>query len=238
MVHPKDSRIKVAVRDLSFAYRGKPVLDGVNAEFTEQAISAITGPSGQGKSTLLTAINRLADEIPGAEVDGDIEILLEGRLMQVYRDRYYLPWLRRKVGLVFQQPNPLPASIGKNVALPLKLMGNYSHAEISDRCRQALKDANLWDEVADRLSHSALELSGGQQQRLCIARALAAEPEVLMLDEPTSSLDSASASRIEDLLLDLKKRCTIIIVSHYLEQVGRIADASWRIEHKKLTRLG
>ena len=225
---------KITVRDLTFAYGGNVVLDHVAAEFPERRITAITGPSGQGKSTLLTAINRLADEIPGARVTGTVEVNLASGRLDVYRDSYYLPDLRRKVGLVFQKPNPLPGSILNNVALPLRLAGEYRRGEARDRCEQALRDASLWDEVADRLDKSALELSGGQQQRLCIARALVLEPEVLMLDEPTSSLDPTAAGQIEELLVGLSARCTLLVVSHYLEQVNRIAHRTYTTKDKKV----
>jgi phosphate transport system ATP-binding protein len=232
-----NDNIRVRIRNLSFAYNDSLVLDRVSADFESSKITAITGPSGQGKSTLLTAINRLADEIPGAKVQGSIELFLQSGKRDVYGDKYYVPELRRQVGLVFQKPNPLPLSIIGNVLLPLRLLGRFSRRNALAKCEQALRGAFLWEEVSDRLNSSALELSGGQQQRLCIARSLVLEPEILMLDEPTSSLDTDAAREIEDLLLALKERCTVIIVSHYLEQVSRIADATYGISAKKLAKV-
>ncbi|MBN2081675.1 ATP-binding cassette domain-containing protein [bacterium] len=232
-MHPE---AKIQLCHLSFAYGDNLVLDGLNAEFHANRITAITGPSGQGKSTLLSAINRLADEIPGARVTGEVTIHFSDKSLNVYADKYYLPDLRRRVGLVFQKPNPLPVSILNNVTLPLRMAGRSGRDDMRDRARDALAAAFLWDEVADRLDQSALELSGGQQQRLCIARALVLEPEVLMLDEPTSSLDSSAAGQIEELLVSLRERCTVLFVSHYLEQVNRIADVTYGIENKQLVR--
>ncbi len=232
------TEVKISVENLTFAYGDHVVLDQVSARFAAQRITAITGPSGQGKSTFLTAINRLSDEIPGARVTGRVQINFADGPLDVYAGRYYLPDLRRRVGLVFQKPNPLPISIARNVMLPLALAGRHSRARKLERCEAALRDAFLWDEVKDRLDRSALELSGGQQQRLCIARALVLRPEVLMLDEPTSSLDSEAAGQVEDLLVALRDRCTIIVVSHYLEQVSRIADHGYRIKDRKVVPVG
>ena len=230
-------KVKVRIRDLSFAYNDNLVLDRVSGDFNEFAITAITGPSGQGKSTLLTAINRLADEIPGAKVQGTVELFLSGGKRSVYGDSYFLPELRRKVGLVFQKPNPLPLSIIGNVMLPLRLLGSRSKQEMQVISLPRMRKYWSWDEVKDRLNDSALELSGGQERRPGMARALVLEPEILMLDEPTSSLDMDAARQIEDLLLALKERCTVIIVSHYLEQVSRIAEVTYSIKAKKLAEV-
>ncbi len=188
----------------------------------EKAITTIIGPSGVGKTTLLMVINRLYESIPDCRVEGRVEIKLNDRYIDVHR----LPvtTLRKKVGMVFQVPNPLPMSIFKNIAFPLKLSGVKDREYIEEKVEQALKDAFLWDEVKDRLNDSALELSGGQQQRLCIARAMIIQPEVLLLDEPTSSLDMEAALKITELLKSLKEKCTLIVVSHYTSLTRQISD--------------
>lgn len=218
-------KIKIELTDLSFYYDDRRILDHVNATFAEHAVTAIVGPSGQGKSTLLTAINRLWEEIPGARVDGRVDIRFDNQWVDVCANGYPASRLRRKVGMVFQDPNPLPMSIYKNVAFPLKLAGEKKEDEVEDRVHAAMARAFLWDEVKDRLDADARSLSGGQQQRLCIARALILNPEILLLDEPTASLDAKAGAVIEQLLLSLKSRCTILMVSHYLDQVQRVADS-------------
>jgi phosphate transport system ATP-binding protein len=218
-------KIKIQLTDLSFYYGDRCILDHVNAEFTENAVTAIVGPSGQGKSTLLTAINRLWEEIPGARVDGRVDIRFDDQWVDVCANGYPASRLRRKVGMVFQDPNPLPMSIVKNVTFPLKLAGEQKKSEVEARVHAAMTRAFLWDEVKDRLNADARTLSGGQQQRLCIARALILKPEILLLDEPTASLDAKAAAGIEQLLLNLKSRCTILMVSHYHDQVQRVADS-------------
>lgn len=230
-----DAKIKIQLRDLSFYYGDRLVLDRVGAGFAEGAITAIVGPSGQGKSTLLTTVNRLWEEIPGARVRGTVEILIEGKMVNIYGNGYPVNRLRQKVGMVFQDPNPLPMSIYKNVAFPLKLSGERQKHKIETRVREALSSAFLWDEVKDRMDADARSLSGGQQQRLCIARALILNPEVLLLDEPTASLDAKAAGVIEDLLLNLKSHCTILMVSHYMEQVQRVADCVMELAHGRLS---
>ena len=216
--------IKIKITRLNFSYNDHYVLKDITAEFQENSITAIVGPSGTGKSTLLMTINRLWEGIPNARMNGKVEIRFAGTLYDIY-DRYYsLPELRKLVGMVFQTPNPLPMSIYRNIAFPLKLAGHKKKDDISDRVEQALKDVYLWGDVKDRLSENALGLSGGQQQRLCMARALILEPDILLLDEPTSSLDTKAGGVIEDLLQIIKGRCTILVVSHYLDQVKRIAD--------------
>lgn len=218
--------IKIQLDALSFFYGRRCILDRISFGFRENALTAIVGPSGQGKSTLLTVVNRLWEEIPGARVEGGAEIRLEGRRVVVNPsgDGYPLDRLRRKVGMVFQDPNPLPMSVFKNVAFPLKLCGEKKRSVVAGKVREALSRAFLWEEVKDRLDDDARTLSGGQQQRLCIARALVLEPEVLLLDEPTASLDVRAGGVIEDLLVSLKSRCTLLVVSHYMEQVHRVAD--------------
>lgn len=215
--------IKIQLTDLSFYYRDQCALDGVSVGFADRAITAIVGPSGQGKSTLLTAINRLWEEIPGASVNGAVEILFDGIMVDI-NNGYPVNRLRRKVAMVFQNPNPLPMSIYKNVAFPLKLSGEKGKRKIEAKVQTALAQAFLWDEVKDRLDVDARTLSGGQQQRLCMARALIMRPEVLLLDEPTASLDDKAARVLEDLISNLRSHCAILMVSHFLDQVQRVAD--------------
>jgi len=224
MNHCSDDTIKIRVTNLGFSHKGRPILRDVNVKFAGNSITALTGPSGVGKSTFLMTLNRLWEDIPDASMQGRVEIRLQGRLQDIYARSMPLTELRKKVAMVFQTPNPLPMSIRKNVAFPLKLAGERDRGVICPRVEEALRMANLWDEVKDRLDDDARALSGGQQQRLCIARALILEPEVLLLDEPTSSLDRHSTAIIEELLTGLKERLTILVVSHYLEQVIRISD--------------
>lgn len=215
---------KIRVTNLTFSYRGRRILDGINENFEEFAVTAIVGPSGVGKSTFLMTLNRLWENIPQAHMSGTVEIKFNGQFRDIHGPAFSPSHLRRLVGTVFQKPNPLPMSIFRNIAFPLKLSGEKDKGVITQRVEEALRQAYLWEEVKDRLDHNALALSGGQQQRLCIARALILEPEVLLLDEPTSSLDGKAAEVIEKLILSLKERITILAVSHYLDQVKRIAD--------------
>jgi phosphate transport system ATP-binding protein len=215
---------KIKVQDLDFSYGNRPVLNKVSARFERNKVTAILGPSGTGKSTFLLTLNRLWESIPGARMSGRVEIELGGEFQDVYSRNLPVTQLRRAVGMVFQVPNPLPMSIYKNIAFPLKLAGETDRKAMGEKVERALKRAFLWDEVKDRLRRNAFDLSGGQQQRLCIARALVLEPEVLLLDEPTSSLDFKAVEAIERLLTSLKDRCTMILVSHYIDQVKRIAD--------------
>lgn len=227
---------KIQLTDLSFYYGDRRILNHVDAGFREHAITAIVGPSGQGKSTLLTVVNRLWEEIPGARVDGRVDIRFDDQWMDICANGYPVNHLRRKVGMVFQEPNPLPMSIYKNVAFPLKLAGVRERQAMEAKVHSALVKAFLWDEVKDRLKADARTLSGGQQQRLCIARALVLEPEVLLLDEPTASLDAQAAGVIETLLAGLKSHCTILMVSHYLDQVQRVADCVMELHASGLDR--
>ncbi len=225
---------KIKVTDLTFSYKGRRILDGINESFEEYAVTAIIGPSGVGKSTFLMTLNRLWENIPEAHLSGKVEMKLNGQFGDIH-DRSVSPSnLRRLVGTVFQKPNPLPMSIFRNVAFPLKLSGEKDKRLVTRKVEEVLRKAYLWDEVKDRLTHSALALSGGQQQRLCMARSLILEPEVLLLDEPTSSLDKKAAEIIEELILQLKERITILAVSHYLDQVKRIADRVVRFSEGKI----
>lgn len=217
--------IKIKTRQLSFSYNDKIILDKISMDFLDHNITAITGPSGSGKSTFLTILNRLWETTPGCAMQGKVEIKFGDNFQNIYQEQYSVIRLRRQVGMVFQTPNPLPMNIYKNIAFPLELSGKNDRKKNKIMVEECLKLTGLWEEVYDRLNSSALELSGGQQQRLCIARAMILQPEILLLDEPTSSLDHKAATAIEHLLVKLKKQCTILIVSHYRDQVQRIADS-------------
>lgn len=229
-----ENEIKIKIDGLSFFYNEHLVLNNITVCFPENTITAIVGPSGKGKTTFLMTLNRLWESIPEARMEGRMEIRFGDRFHKIYDPSYPLSQLRRLVGMVFQVPNPLPMSIYKNVAFPLKLAGLKDKNLISGKVETALKRAFLWEEVKDRLTDDALALSGGQQQRLCVARALILEPEILLLDEPTSSLDASAGAVIEDLLLSLKGRCTLLMVSHHLDQVKRIADTVMELSDGKL----
>jgi phosphate transport system ATP-binding protein len=212
---------KIAVRDLNFFYGKSQALHNVSLEIPERIVMAFIGPSGCGKSTFLRTLNRMNDVIPGTRVDG--EVLMDGG--DVYAPGTDVVELRRKVGMVFQKSNPFPKSIFDNVAYGLRINRlTSSRAELEARVEQALKDAALWEEVKDRLKSSALSLSGGQQQRLCIARALAIKPEVILMDEPASALDPVATHKIEELIVELKKQYTIVIVTHNMQQAARVSN--------------
>ncbi|NLC70479.1 MAG: phosphate ABC transporter ATP-binding protein [Desulfuromonadaceae bacterium] len=228
---------KIRLADFSFRYGKNEVLRQISGQFFENRLTAIVGPSGSGKSTLLSVCNRLWTELPEAKVAGKAEIQLGGEWRDLCDRRAPSQQLRRKVGMVFQTPNPLPMSIFRNVAFPLKLAGIRDREEIAQRVEDSLHRTLLWDEVKKRLDSDARLLSGGQQQRLCIARSLVLEPEVLLLDEPTSALDRTAAAGIEELLIGLKKDCTLVMVSHYLEQVERLADGVFEMSGGILRRL-
>ena len=196
------------------------VLKNVNLQVADKRVTAIIGPSGCGKSTLLRCFNRMNDLIPETQIKGKVKLFDE----DLYAPKTDVTQIRFRIGMVFQKPNPFPKSIYKNVAYGLQIQGKYPKSEISDRVETALKAAWLWEEVKDRLHSPALALSGGQQQRLCIARALANKPEVILLDEPTSALDPQSTAKIEELCLELKKSVCILIVTHNIAQAGRISD--------------
>lgn len=210
---------KITVRNLNFYYKDNHILKNINLPIYEKMVTAIIGPSGCGKTTLLRCFNRMHDLYPNAKYEG--EILLDGKNI-LDRDIDVIE-LRSKIGMVFQKPTPFPMSIFENVAFGLKLKG-IKGSELKDRVEKALRDAALWDEVKDRLHENALSLSGGQQQRLCIARTIAPEPEVILFDEPTSALDPISTAKVEELIIELKKKWTIIIVTHNLQQAVRISD--------------
>jgi len=213
--------VAISVEGLSVAYYNRLAIAGINIGFYRGVITAIIGPSGCGKSTLLRCLNRMNDLIPGAKVEG--RVLFNG--VDIYSKGIDPVYVRSRIGMVFQRPNPFPMSIFDNVAFGLRVNGfNLTREELRSRVREALVRAALWDEVKDRLDAHAYSLSGGQQQRLCIARALAIEPEVLLLDEPTVSLDPISTARIERLLVDLRGDYTIIIVTHNMLQAARVSD--------------
>lgn len=206
--------------DLNLWFGKNHVLHDVNLPVHKNQVTAMIGPSGCGKSTLLRCFNRMNDLIPTTRITG--KVLLG--TTDIHAPQTDVSKLRSRIGMVFQKPNPFPKSIFKNVAFGLQIMGGFSHSEINDRVEASLKAAWLWDEVKERLNCSAMCLSGGQQQRLCIARALANRPDVLMLDEPTSALDPQSTAKIEELCLELKNSVTILIVTHNVAQAGRISD--------------
>ena len=206
-------------KHLNLYYGEKQALKDINIDIPHNEITALIGPSGCGKSTFLRTLNRMNDLIEGVKIEG--EILFEGK--DAYR-AYDVAQLRKRVGMVFQKPNPFPMSIYDNIAYGPRTYGIKKRAELDEIVERSLKGAALWDEVHDRLKTSAMGLSGGQQQRLCIARLLAVEPEVLLMDEPTSALDPISTSRIEDLMGELKEKYTIVIVTHNMQQTGRISD--------------
>jgi phosphate transport system ATP-binding protein len=210
----------IRTQNLNLYFGANHVLRDVNLQVYENKITAMIGPSGCGKSSLLRCFNRMNDLIDCARIEGSV--LMDG--IDIYRPKTRVNEIRSKVGMVFQRPNPFPKSIFNNVAYGLKIQGKYSKSEIRDRVEKSLQDAWLWDEVKDRLHASAMSLSGGQQQRLCIARALANKPKVILLDEPTSALDPQSTAKIEELCLDLKGRISILIVTHNIAQAGRISD--------------
>lgn len=211
---------KVVSRNLDFYYGDFQALEDISIDFTASEVTALIGPSGCGKSTYLRCINRMNDLIPATRVDG--QMLLDGE--DIYAQGLDVVALRRRIGMVFQKPNPFPKSNFENVAYGLRVNGVKDKAFIEARVEESLKMAALWEEVKDRLHSSSLGLSGGQQQRLCIARALAVEPEVLLMDEPASALDPIATQKIEDLIHELKKKFTIIIVTHSMQQAARVSD--------------
>lgn len=213
-------RDKIVTKDLDLYYGNNHALKKVTMNMKENAITAFIGPSGCGKSTFLKTLNRMNDLVENVSIKGTV--LLDGE--NIYDPKVDTTLLRKKVGMVFQQPNPFPMSIYDNVAYGPRIHGIRNKARLDEIVETSLKGAALWDEVGDRLKKSGLSLSGGQQQRLCIARALAVEPEVLLMDEPTSALDPISTLKIEDLMEELKKKYTVVIVTHNMQQAARISD--------------
>ena len=211
---------KISTSDLNLYYGNNHALKNINLDIYENQITAFIGPSGCGKSTYLKTLNRMNDLVPNVTING--KVLIDGE--DIYDPKVDTTLLRKKVGMVFQQPNPFPMSIYDNIAYGPRIHGIKGKAELDAIVEKSLRGAALWDEVKDRLKRSALGLSGGQQQRLCIARALAVEPEILLMDEPTSALDPISTSKVEDLALELKKDYTIIMVTHNMQQAARISD--------------
>jgi phosphate transport system ATP-binding protein len=212
---------KVSARRLNFFYGRSQALHNISIDVPEHVVMAFIGPSGCGKSTFLRTLNRMNDTIPGTRAEG--QVLIDGE--DVYAPGRDVVALRRKVGMIFQKSNPFPKSIFDNVAYGLRINRmTGSKSELRGRVEEALRDAALWDEVKDRLKESALGLSGGQQQRLCIARALAVQPEVVLMDEPASALDPIATRKIEELVVELKKQYTIIIVTHNMQQAARVSD--------------
>lgn len=211
---------KISTSDLNLYYGNNHALKNINLDIYENQITAFIGPSGCGKSTYLKTLNRMNDLVPNVTING--KVLIDGE--DIYDPKVDTTLLRKKVGMVFQQPNPFPMSIYDNIAYGPRIHGIKGKTELDAIVEKSLRGAALWDEVKDRLKRSALGLSGGQQQRLCIARALAVEPEILLMDEPTSALDPISTLKIEDLMGELKKNYTVVIVTHNMQQATRIAD--------------
>lgn len=211
---------KITADKVSFFYGTNQAIKDINLTVNKNSVMALIGPSGCGKSTFLRCINRMNDIIPGIKMNGDIRIDKES----IYSQNYDVTGLRRRVGMVFQKSNPFPKSIFDNIAYGLKINGIKDKYEIERIVEKSLKDTALWDEVKDRLNKSAMGLSGGQQQRLCIARTIAVEPEVILMDEPASALDPISTQKIEELIQTLKQDYTIIIVTHNMQQAARVSD--------------
>lgn len=213
---------KIIVKNLNFYYGDTLSLKNISMDIPSHQVTALIGPSGCGKSTFLRTLNRMNDLIDDVRVEG--EVIIDGK--DIYKSTIDVVELRKKIGMIFQKSNPFPKSVYENVAFGLRIggMGKKSKAEIDEIVERSLKQAALWEEVKDRLDESALGLSGGQQQRLCIARALAIEPEILLMDEPASALDPISTAKIEDLIFELKEKYTIVIVTHNLQQAARVSN--------------
>ena len=210
------------VKNMDLYYGSFHALKNVNLNLASGEITAFIGPSGCGKSTFLKSLNRMNDLVEGCKITGDIRLMGE----DIYDKRMDVSLLRRRVGMVFQKPNPFPMSVYDNIAYGPRTHGMRKKAELDEIVEKSLRDAAIWDELKDRLKKSALGLSGGQQQRLCIARALAVKPEVILMDEPTSALDPISTSKIEDLVMDIKKDYTIVMVTHNMQQAVRVSDTT------------
>ena len=215
-------KTKISVKNLNLYYSELQALKTIGVDIAENQVTALIGPSGCGKSTFLKTLNRMNDLIPGVRIDGSV--LLDGE--DIYARGVDVTLLRKRVGMVFQKPNPFPMTVYDNIAYGPRIHGTKSRRQLDEIVERSLRGAALWDEIKDRLKKNALGLSGGQQQRLCIARALAVEPEVLLMDEPTSALDPISTMKIEDLIAKLKETYTIVIVTHNMQQAARISDAT------------
>lgn len=220
--HPADTPadVKIAIKDLNLYYGAFHALHGINLDIERGKITAFIGPSGCGKSTFLRTLDRMNDLIPNVKITGEVDFNGEN----IYAPSVDVTWLRSRIGMVFQKANPFPMSIYDNIAYGPRTHGVRNRAKLDEIVERSLRSAAIWDEVKDRLKKSALGLSGGQQQRLCIARALAVEPEVLLMDESTSALDPISTSKIEDLACELKDRYTVVMVTHNMQQAARISD--------------
>ncbi len=216
----EQDQVALEIKNLNLHYGDKKALNNISMKIPKGQVTAFIGPSGCGKSTLLRCINRMNDLIDVCHIDGEINLHGEN----IYGKHVDVAQLRRKVGMVFQRPNPFPKSIYENVVYGLRLIGEKNRRVLDEACEKSLRAAALWDEVKDRIHESALGLSGGQQQRLVIARAIAIEPEVLLLDEPTSALDPISTLVIEELITELKKKYTVVIVTHNMQQAARVSD--------------
>lgn len=229
-----EKKLKMASENLDFFYGSFQALYDVSLDFFENEVTALIGPSGCGKSTYLRCLNRMNDLIPISRVNG--KVVLDGE--DIYASSIDVVLLRRRIGMVFQKPNPFPKTIFENVAYGLRVNGIRDKTMIRERVEQSLKQAAIWDEVKDRLNDTALGLSGGQQQRLCIARALAVEPEILLMDEPASALDPIATQKIEELIHELKESFTIIIVTHNMQQAARVSDITAFFYMGKLIETG
>lgn len=219
-INTNNNAIKISSVGLNLFYGNVQALKNINMDIEENKVTALIGPSGCGKSTFIKSLNRLNDLIPNVTITG--KVFLDGH--SIYGENYDVVNLRKRVGMVFQKPNPFPMSIYDNIAYGPRIHGIKNKSRLDEIVEMSLRSAALWEEVKDRLKHSALGISGGQQQRLCIARVLAVEPEVLLMDEPTSALDPISTLKIEDLIHELKEKYTIVIVTHNMQQAGRISD--------------
>lgn len=233
-MHNETPPIRLATRQLDFYYGQFKALLGIQLDIPAQRITALIGPSGCGKSTFLRCLNRMNDEIPGARLTGTVT--LDGQ--NIYERGVSVEDLRKRVGMVFQRPNPFPMSIFDNIAYGPRIHGERNRARMAEIVEKSLRQGALWDEVKDKLNKSAFDLSGGQQQRLCIARVLAVEPEVLLMDEPCSALDPISTARIEELLLELKTSYTIVLVTHNMQQAARTADLTAFLYAGELIEFG
>jgi phosphate transport system ATP-binding protein len=233
-VVPGTNPAKVSFQAMSFSYPGRQALSGVTLEIPEKRVTAIIGPSGCGKSTLIKSINRIAEVGTDVRVEGRVE--LEG--LDIYAPGTDLVDLRRRVGMLFQKPNPFPKTIFENVAFGPRIHGASRGADLETIVEKSLRQAALWEEVQDRLHSPALELSGGQQQRLCLARVLAVDPEVILMDEPCSALDPISTARIEELIEELRQKYTVVIVTHNMQQAARVSDRTAFLLNGDLIEVG